>query len=197
MPTRAFLTVDTELMWRHHAAGLDIDTIAERSLEPAGVGIGYQLRKLAEHDLKATFFVDPMPAVAYGLDPIRRVVGAILEAGQEVQLHLHPNWAAASAEDRAQHASFELIDFTLIEQRELIRAASDLLVAAGAPRPIVDAMNAEMKVWLDDAKTKERFSAMAGFPAYGTPEQFEGFVKAQIAQWKGVIDKEGLKLDVN
>lgn len=52
MPTRAFLTVDTELMWRHHAAGLDIDTIAERSLEPAGVGIGYQLRKLAEHDLK-------------------------------------------------------------------------------------------------------------------------------------------------
>lgn len=136
MPTRAFLTVDTELMWRHHAAGLDIDAISERSLEPAGVGIGYQLRKLAEHDLKATFFVDPMPAVAYGIEPIRRVVGAILEAGQEVQLHLHPNWAAASAEDRTKHASFELIDFTLVEQRELIRAASDLLVAAGAPRPI-------------------------------------------------------------
>ena len=72
-----------------------------------------------------------------------------------------------------------------------------VFLPAGAPRPIVDAMNAEMKVWLDDAKTKERFSAMAGFPAYGTPEQFEGFVKAQIAQWKGVIDKEGLKLDVN
>lgn len=136
MPTRAFLTVDTELMWRHHAAGLDIDAISERSLEPAGVGIGYQLSKLAEHDLKATFFVDPMPAVAYGLDPIKRVVGAILAAGQEVQLHLHPNWAAASAEDRTKHASFELIDFTLAEQRELIRAASDLLVAAGAPRPI-------------------------------------------------------------
>lgn len=136
MPTRVFLTVDTELMWRHHAAGLDIDMIAERSLEPAGVGIGYQLRMLAEHDLKAVFFVDPMPAVAYGIDPIRRVVGAILEAGQEVQLHLHPNWAAASAEDRTKHASFELIDFTLAEQRELIRAASDLLVAAGAQRPV-------------------------------------------------------------
>jgi hypothetical protein len=38
---------------------------------------------------------------------------------------------------------------------------------------------------------------MAGFPAYGTPEQFEGFVNAQIALWKSVIDKEGLKLDVN
>ena len=54
-----------------------------------------------------------------------------------------------------------------------------------------------MKAWLDDAKTKERFTTMAGFPAYGTPEQFNGFVNAQIAQWKGVIDKEGLKLDVN
>ncbi|MBX3595669.1 polysaccharide deacetylase [Sphingomonas sp.] len=136
MPTRAFLTVDTELMWRHHAAGLDIDAIAARSLEPAGVGISHQLRMLAQHDLKATFFVDPMPAVAHGLDPIRRVVDAILEAGQDVQLHLHPNWAAASDEDRTAHASFELIDFTYIEQRELIRAASDLLVAAGAPRPI-------------------------------------------------------------
>ena len=136
MPTRVFLTVDTELMWRHHAAGLPIADIAERSLEPAGVGVGYQLKLLAEHDLKATFFVDPMPAVAYGIEPIRRVVGAIREAGQEVQLHLHPNWAGASNADRSAAASFELIDFTFAEQRELIRAAADLLVAAGAARPV-------------------------------------------------------------
>jgi len=38
---------------------------------------------------------------------------------------------------------------------------------------------------------------MAGFPAYGTPEQFDAFVTAQIALWKSVIDKEGLQLDVN
>ena len=30
-----------------------------------------------------------------------------------------------------------------------------------------------------------------------TPGQFDKFVNAQIALWKGVIDKEGLKLDVN
>ncbi len=72
-----------------------------------------------------------------------------------------------------------------------------VFLPAGTPKPIVEALNAEMKVWLDDAKTKERFSGMAGFPAYGTPAQFETFVKGQIAQWKGVIDKEGLQLDVN
>ena len=41
------------------------------------------------------------------------------------------------------------------------------------------------------------FAQMAGFPAYGTPAEFDKFVNAQIALWKGVIDKEGLKLDVN
>jgi hypothetical protein len=45
-------------------------------------------------------------------------------------------------------------------------------------------------------KTRERFTAVAGFPAYGTPEQFAAFVNQQIALWKGVIDKEGPKLDV-
>jgi tripartite-type tricarboxylate transporter receptor subunit TctC len=51
--------------------------------------------------------------------------------------------------------------------------------------------------WLDDPKTKERFTQMAGFPAYRTPAEFEKFVTGQIALWKGVIDKEGLQLDVN
>ena len=72
-----------------------------------------------------------------------------------------------------------------------------VFLPAATPRPIVDAYNAQMKLWLDDAKTKERFTTMAGFPAYGTPEQFAAFVNQQIALWKGVIDKEGLKLDVN
>lgn len=137
MPTRVFLTVDTELMWRHHRAGLDAATIVQRSLEPAGVGIGWQLAQLAGHGLKACFFVDPMPALVFGLDPIKRVVGSILEAGQEVQLHLHPNWTGAQAGDcGASYGPFELIDYSLAEQVDLIAGAADMLVAAGAPDPI-------------------------------------------------------------
>ncbi|WP_404334406.1 polysaccharide deacetylase [Sphingomonas sp. MMS12-HWE2-04] len=137
MPTRVFLTVDTELMWRHHVAGLDVDTIVQRSLEPAGVGVGWQLRMLAAHGLKACFFVDPMPALVYGLDPIKRVVGAILEAGQEVQLHLHPNWTGAHAGDNGtSYGAFELIDYSFDEQVKLIAGAADMLIAAGAPEPI-------------------------------------------------------------
>jgi tripartite-type tricarboxylate transporter receptor subunit TctC len=72
-----------------------------------------------------------------------------------------------------------------------------IFLPAGTPQPIVTSLNAQMKAWLDDPKTKERFTAMAGFPDYGTPEKFAQFVTAQIALWKSVIDKEGLKLDVN
>ena len=61
--TPVFLTVDTELMWRHHAAGLDASEVVRRSLDPADVGIAWQLQRLAEHHLKACFFVDPMPAI--------------------------------------------------------------------------------------------------------------------------------------
>ncbi len=136
MPTPVFITIDTELMWRHHAAGLPVAEIAARSLEPAGVGIGWQLAQLSRHGLKACFFVDPMPAMIFGADPIARVVGAILAAGQEVQLHLHPNWAGASASDRARHGSFELIDLDRSAQRDMIARARDLLTACGAPDPV-------------------------------------------------------------
>lgn len=134
--TPVFLTIDTEIAWRHHAAGLDPDVVEARSIEPAGVGLGWQLDQLGRHGLKATFFVDPMPARIYGLDPFKRIVDAILAAGQEVQLHLHPNWTKARLADRSVHAGFELSDYSADAQRELLSDAASLLMAAGAPRPI-------------------------------------------------------------
>ena len=135
--TAVFLTVDTEFAWRHHAAGLDAETIYARSVEPAGVGLSHHLDLLARHDLKATFFVDPMPAMVYGLKLVATMVEAILAAGQEVQLHLHANWTGASAGDRgAGFARFNLPEYDADEQLALIAGARDLLVAAGAPPPV-------------------------------------------------------------
>lgn len=135
MATRVLLTIDTELVWRHRAAGPGWEANFARSYEAAGVGIPYQLQVLAEHGLKACFFVDPMPAVMHGLEPVRRMVGPILEAGQEVQLHIHPFWAHPP-EVEASGTHRELAAFDLEAQRTLIRQARDLLMAAGAPSPI-------------------------------------------------------------
>lgn len=137
MAGQAFITIDTELAWRYHAEGLPLEAIVERSLEPAGVGIGWQLEQLRRHDLKACFFVDPMPALVYGLAPIREVVAAILAAGQEVQLHLHPSWAGAKIGDGGMAQGMaSLADYSRGDQVKLIRGAAELLVAAGAPHPI-------------------------------------------------------------
>jgi len=130
MATRVLITVDTELVWRRHEAGLSWQDNFARSYEAAGVGVPYQLRVLAEHGLKACFFVDPMPALLHGLEPVRRMVEPILEAGQEVQLHLHPFWA------RTGEAFRELNEYEEAEQQALIAQARDLLVAAGAADPI-------------------------------------------------------------
>ena len=134
--TPVFLTIDTELMWRHHAAGLSPELVAQRSLEPAGVGVGWQLAQLAEHRLKACFFVDPLPVRIYGADTFRRIVAAILAAGQEVQLHLHPNWTHARLGDASAHGRFELIDHSRDEQQALLAEAAALLVELGAPPPV-------------------------------------------------------------
>lgn len=66
-----------------------------------------------------------------------------------------------------------------------------------APAPIVEAYNLALKEWIDLPGTKERFTQMAGYPAWTTPAAFGEFVNKQIALWKGVIEKEGLQLDVN
>lgn len=130
MATRVLITVDTELVWRHHGAGLSWQDNFERSYGAAGVGVPHQLRLLAEHGLKACFFVDPMPALVHGLEPVKRMVEPILAAGQEVQLHLHPFWA------RSGEAFRELSQYDAAEQQALIEQARNLLVAAGAPEPI-------------------------------------------------------------
>jgi len=133
--TQVLLTVDTELTWAPYARGASWEENLAVSFDPAGVGVPWQLDLLGRHGLKACFFVDPMPALVYGIEPIRRMVAPILAAGQEVQLHVHPVWQSV-AEGVAEGRDFELTRFGAEDQLDLIETARDLLVEAGAPPPI-------------------------------------------------------------
>lgn len=133
MATNVLLTIDTELRWAGGVAPGAWETLFERSYNPAGVGIPYQLTKLAEHGLRAVFFVDPMPALWFGIDPIKRMVAPILEAGQSIELHLHPQWA--TLRNGAPSGSFELIDYDEDRQRAFLERGRALLIEAGAPPP--------------------------------------------------------------
>jgi hypothetical protein len=137
MATGILLSIDTELTWRAHEGGASWLENYARSIEPGGAGISYQLSMLAQHGLKACFFVDPLPALLFGIDPIRQMVGTILEAGQEVQLHLHPMWTQADRRTpRTEPVRFELTQFSEDEQFDLILKARELLRQAGAPDPV-------------------------------------------------------------
>src|SRR4030095_7714166 len=86
MATSVLLTSATELAWRQFARGADWRENLAMSYNPAGVGVPWQLDLLGRHGLKACFFVDPLPALVYGIAPIRAMIETILAAAPEVQL---------------------------------------------------------------------------------------------------------------
>jgi hypothetical protein len=55
-------------------------------------GLGFLLACLAQHRLTATFFVECLNPSYFGDAPMGRVVARLLDAGQDIQMHLHPEW---------------------------------------------------------------------------------------------------------
>ena len=92
------------------------------------------LEILNRNGLKGVFFVEPLFAARVGIDYLSTIVALILDAGQEVQLHLHPEWTdeisppvIQDVSRKRQHLSY----YTQQEQTELIAFARNLLEKAG------------------------------------------------------------------
>ena len=138
-----YLTIDTE-----YSAGLfgqsgnagRADNFA-RSIQgrTAGgdVGIFYQMDVLDRHGLKGIFFVDPMPALIWGIDCITDIVKPIIARGHDVQLHIHTEWLEFTDNSPLHgRTGRNMKDFSLEDQSALILLANEFLMAAGAPAPI-------------------------------------------------------------
>lgn len=146
--TRVYITIDTEYSSGLVCTGSDeerADNFA-RSIACQGNGdpndnggIPHQLRVLEETGQSAVFFVDPMPALLWGVGAIEDVVGPIIEAGQDVQLHLHTEWLAFAGKKHplaSGRTGQNLFEFSFEEQVDLIDYARTQLIAAGAPAPL-------------------------------------------------------------
>src|SRR5688572_1563350 len=69
-----------------------------------------------------------------------------------------------------------------------------IVTRAGTPRPIVDKLNKEIVAALATPDLKERFTAI-GFDVYtSTPDEFERFIKTDMARAAKVIKTAGIKL---
>lgn len=142
--TQFYFTIDTE-----YSAGLALragvqDRAANfaRSIScetPHGaVGVAYQARILADSGLKGIFFVDPLPALVWGIDAVRAMVDPILALGHDVQLHAHTEWLeiAGAANPLGTCTGRNIGDFALDDQVLLLALCRDLLVEAGCPAPV-------------------------------------------------------------
>lgn len=142
--TKLFITIDTEysfgLAVRRNGAGrADNFTRSIACETPTGaVGVHYQMDQFEANGLKAVFFVDPMPGLIWGTEAISDVVGPIVARGHDVQLHLHSEWLALAGANNplGERTGRNIKDFSFDEQCILIDRARDILMAAGAPRPV-------------------------------------------------------------
>lgn len=142
--TQLYFTIDTE-----YEAGFTAENGSrsrrenfERSIlgrtADGDVGIIYQLDTFDRHGMKAVFFVDPMPALLWGVEAIAEIVEPIVSRGHDVQLHMHTEWLAiaGAANPLKGRTGQNVKDFTFEEQCKLLEFARGTLIAAGAPAPV-------------------------------------------------------------
>ncbi len=129
------ITVDTEI-WPSSWAAARRGEIRDDFLRdihgrtPRGdFGLPFQLKLLAEHGLKASYFVESLCPLSIGDGPLSEIVGMLAAAGQGIELHLHPEWLQASSPAELAYQGPFLGDYPREQQELLLRAARDRLVA--------------------------------------------------------------------
>jgi hypothetical protein len=141
---RVFITIDTELWprssgWPHVPLSPDQHCEREQACYFWGgearkkLGLPFQLETFSRNALKATFFVDPLFSFSLGLQPLQQVISAIKESGQEIGLHLHPEWLTdPRCAGLPTFAGPLLSHYSERDQIALVRAGRERLAQAGA-----------------------------------------------------------------
>ncbi|RJR29486.1 MAG: polysaccharide deacetylase [Desulfobacteraceae bacterium] len=135
-----FLTFDVEI-WCGGWQNLDenfsrsFDQYIYGRTDKGDYGLPFALEMLEEYDLRAVFFVEPLFATRFGLEPLKEIVGLLLEKDQEIDLHLHTEWVDEAREallaksgGKRQHLKY----FSVQEQSTLVAKGIQLLRQAGA-----------------------------------------------------------------
>jgi hypothetical protein len=132
-----FITVDTEV-WPSgrtpSTATIDVDLRRDLygRVFNGEVGIDYQARVLTRHKLQGVFFVEALFANAVGISHLQEIVERLKSCGQEIQLHLHPEWLRWMANPPVgPHVRGLMRDFSESQQRVLLECGLASLQAAG------------------------------------------------------------------
>jgi hypothetical protein len=94
--TDVLLTIDTEFSAGGFWADPESKPVGPRAvdleIDGRSHGLGFLLDTFRRSSVTATFYVEALNVLCFGDEPMGRVAREIRDAGQDVQLHLHPMW---------------------------------------------------------------------------------------------------------
>jgi tripartite-type tricarboxylate transporter receptor subunit TctC len=70
-----------------------------------------------------------------------------------------------------------------------------LLAPAGLPKAMVARLNAEILKACASASLKERLASIGNQCIGGTPQQFDAFIRSELARWSDVVRRSGAKAE--
>jgi tripartite-type tricarboxylate transporter receptor subunit TctC len=70
-----------------------------------------------------------------------------------------------------------------------------LMAPAGTPRPVLERLNTEVRKVLDSAEVKKNWGEQGATPMGMTVEQFDKFLREDIAKWATVVKATGMKVE--
>lgn len=90
-----FITIDTEFSAGGYFSGTGgpvTDRAVFCTIDGKSHGLGFLLETFELHGIRVTFFIEAAHTHVLGVEPMKPAVNAILDAGHDVQLHIHPMW---------------------------------------------------------------------------------------------------------
>jgi tripartite-type tricarboxylate transporter receptor subunit TctC len=70
-----------------------------------------------------------------------------------------------------------------------------IMAPTGTPKDIIARLNAEARKIMALPDVRERFDQQGAIASPGTPEEFDAFIRAEIAKWGKVVKASGAKVD--
>ena len=86
-------------------------------------------------------------------------------------------------------------DSTFLSQGFALKTVLDrvpALAPAGTPQPIVAKLNAALVAAVNDPEVRTRLHNAGTTPAPSSPEEFDKYLRAEIARWGKVIRDKGI-----
>ncbi|MGI6656365.1 MAG: polysaccharide deacetylase family protein [Desulfobulbus sp.] len=134
-----FFTVDTEV-WCGGWSNIDevfADMFKRYIYGPTKYGeygLPFQLKLLEDYGLKAVFFVEPLFSCRFGGEYLDEIIRLITDFGQEVQLHIHPEWIDefdSSLLEKSYSKKSCMYEFSYGEQVQIIKLGKKLIESSG------------------------------------------------------------------